>query len=205
MLSRAMPPAGFALLALVVALGGCAQENEPVDDRNQPSPAVLPIAPHAKEKFKDLAPADWTLRQVTQASAQYDVELTEAGPQTAAASGAILLDGRFESKLSPLTFSPAVIARDKKEFGDIAEKYPKVAGFETVVDSASLGFNTRRKVERRSVKYVNRDRGVFCRGIDPGRIRCLWGDPQVRMSLRFHSDHTVPALQHISALVKGTR
>jgi len=150
------------------------------------------------DEFRNLAPPDWRLRQVSNASAKYDVQIASgADDEPIVVRGVVLLDGRFERYLSPLDFSPSAIASDRKEFGDIPAGYPTVDGFEMVVDSGSLGFDANRNLERRSIKYLNRDQAVFCRGTSPGLLRCLWGNSEVRLVLNFHSDHTVPALKYI--------
>ncbi|WPZ07628.1 hypothetical protein [Pelagerythrobacter marinus] len=190
-------------LLLLTALSGCSEDGKAViDPRESPKVDVQgshpAIDPKLADKFRDLAPADWALRETHEAAALYDVRLaSSSGGKPIVVRGAVLLDGRFERYLSPMTFSPSVIAREREEFGAVPEEYPKVDGFQAVVDSNSLGFDANRGIHRRSIKYFNRDQGVFCRGTSPGFLKCLWGNPQARLVLDFHSDHAVAALEYL--------
>lgn len=190
-------------LLVLATLGGCKEGRSPVtapgkSEATTAQASGSTIDPLVADRFRDLVPADWRLREALEASATYDVQLASgSGGEPIVVRGVVLLDGRFERYLSPLDFSPSAIAKERKEFGPVPEEYPKIDGFEAVVDSDSLGFDTNRGIHRRSIKYFNRDQGVFCRGTSPGLLRCLWGDPQVRLVLNFHSDHTAPTLGYI--------
>lgn len=190
-------------LLVLVAMGACTGEDQPAREPETPAKAESDgfrpaIDPELADKFRGLAPADWTLRRTHGAAAQFDVQLAgSSGGEPVVVRGAVLLDGRFEPSLSPMAFSPSVVAREREKFGAVPEEYPTVDGFEAVIDSRSLGFDTRRGIQVRSIKYINRDQGVFCRGTSPGLHKCFWGDPEVRLALNFHSDHTVPALEYI--------
>ena len=190
-------------LMVCVALGGCMEKAEPLTgnkeaSRSNAQPSNEAIGPELVRKFKAMAPSDWRLRRASEEAAKYDVHL-EGGPdgEPIVVRGVVLLDGRFERYLSALDFSASAIASEREEFGTVPVEYPKVDGFEAVIDSYSLGFDSNRSIDRRSIKYFNRDQGVFCRGTSPGLLRCLWGNPEVRLVLNFHSDQTVPALQYI--------
>jgi len=194
-------------LLFLTTIGGCSEKGGAVTDpRESPEADVQgshpAIDPALADRFRALAPADWTLRRTHEAAATYDVQLASgSGGEPFVVRGVVLLDGRFERYLSPLDFSSAAIAKEREEFGAVPEEYPKVDGFEAVVDSNSLGFDTDRGVHRRSIKYFNRDQGVFCRGTSPGLLKCLWGNPDVRLVLNFHSDQTVDALEFLKQSV----
>ena len=149
-------------------------------------------------EFQGMAPADWRLRRALEASATYDVQIAN-GPdgEPFHVRGVVLLDRRFERYLSPFDFAASAIAKEREEFGAVPQEYPKVDGFETVFGSGSLGFDTNRGIQRRYIKYFNRNQGVFCRGTSPSLLRCLWGNPEVRLVLNFHSDQAVPALEYL--------
>ena len=198
----------FALgLLFLTAIAGCSEEGKLAMDLGESSEADVQgsrpvIDPNLADKFRGLAPADWTLRRTHEASATYDVQLASGpGGDPVVVRGVVLLDGRFERYLSPLDFSPAAIANEREEFGAVPEEYPKVDGFQAVVDPDSLGFDTNRGIHRRSIKYFNRDQGIFCRGTSPGLMKCLWGNPDVRLVLNFHSDQTADALEYLNQSV----
>lgn len=214
------PPSSFAssrkealaaLLGLLVvgSLSGCDQSGSPVAEEVSTKRVQLPyesIDPRLASKFQGLAPEDWKLRDTTEGAAAHEVLLaSEREGETVRVRGNVLLDGRFETKLSPWAFSPSAIAAKRKKFGAVPQQYATVDGFEAIIDSHSLGFDTNRDIHRRSIKYLNRDQGVFCRGFAPGEMRCLWGTPEVRLILNFHSDHTVHALEYIKQNVFQNR
>lgn len=164
-----------------------------------------PIDSDLAKRFEELAPADWRLLRTEEASASFGVNISgRAGTDAVVVDGAILLDGRFERDLSPLDFSPAVIARERERFDTEAGEYPNVDGFERVIASPSLGFDSNRGVQRRSIKYLNRESGIYCRGTYPGMLRCLWGEPETRMVLNFHSDQTESALEYLARKLIGS-
>lgn len=198
------------LIVLMLGLGACAKKDDPIVEPSASEsvkavPSYSPIDPDLGQRYRKLAPADWELLRTEKASASFSVNISgRPGGDAVVVGGAILLDGRFERYLSPLDFSPAVIARERERFDAEAAEYPNVEGFERVIASPSLGFDSNRGVQRRSIKYLNRENGIYCRGTHPGMLRCLWGEPETRMVLNFHSDQTEIALKYlVRELIEG--